>query len=300
MICQVLSNNSSLTTLKFRSIIFSPKDKEQLINSLSSNTTLRKLYFENINLNDESFTMLMKSVKHPGITSIECRQCGLTDLSIPPIKDYLNYHRMIQLKAEKDNDHYLRSVCLHSLDFRDNSFSTRLIAEISDILADIPLYLIDLRNNLEFDERFLSNMRRSAPHVEIRTGIDRSSIKSKSRKDENSKSTTITASNENDMNENDENYEIIELSPDIRIEGPRAREFVNYLEQINALGEELRRIRQEKENLENQEGPQDEIVTVQQPASNPKKKVKPLKKKRKSKLSRQKTSKHMKTYKKQM
>lgn len=252
MLTKVLSESSTLSTLKFRSVIFNQRDKEQLFQSLSGNSSLRRLYFENVNLNDEGFGMLMKCLKHPGVTTIECRQCGLSDMSALNINQFLNYHMLLQLKGEKDDDHFLKSVCLRSIDLRDNLFSTKLLLEIADILVDLPISLIDLRNNNQFDERIVSNIRRSAPHVEIRIGSDRSTFApSKKRSGKQSSSETRSNSDtdfDTTTETETENTEVIELSPDIRIKGSRAREFVNSLEEIIKLGEELARIQESQIN----------------------------------------------------
>ena len=251
MLSKVLSESSTLSSLRFRSVIFNQRDKELLFQSLSGNSSLRRLYFENVNINDEGFGLLIKCLKHPGVTTIECRQCGLTDMSSLNINQFLNYHMLLQLKGEKDDDHFLKSVCLRSIDLRDNLFSTKLLLEIADILADLPISLIDLRNNNQFDERIVSSIRRSAPHVEIRIGSDRSTFApSKRRSGKQSGSETRSNSDtEFDTTETEgENVEVIELSPDIRIKGSRAKEFVKSLEEIIKLGEELARIQESQIN----------------------------------------------------
>ncbi|OHT13254.1 hypothetical protein TRFO_16709 [Tritrichomonas foetus] len=239
MLGDLLPSTITLNTLKFRSILFNQRDKDRLFSAISGNTSIRKLCFTNCNLNDEGFSLLVKCLKHPGVTTLECRQCGLSDHSVGAVSELLTYHMLLQLKAEKDDDNYLKSVCLRALDLRDNMFSTRLLPAISDTLCDLPICLVDLRNNADFDERILSNMRRSSPHVEIRTGLDKTTFEPNAKKT-NDQSIDETKSET-------ENAVEIELSPDVRIKGSRAKEFVNYLEKIIKLSEELAIIQQLEE-----------------------------------------------------
>ena len=231
MFTRLLPITITLSTLKFRSILFSQRDKDRLFSSLNRNSSVRKLCFENVNLGDDGFANLVNSIKHPGITTLECRQCGLTDDSVSAVSEFLTYHMLLQLKAEKDDDNYLKLVCLRTLDFRDNSFTTKLLSAITDILCDLPISLIDLRNNSDFDEKLLSSMRRTSPHCEIRTGLDKNTLSKKNNDQLDDKSEM-------------ENGEEIELLPDVRIKGNRAKEFVSCLEKIITLGEELAKIQQ--------------------------------------------------------
>lgn len=282
MLGKVLSESTTLSSLKFRSVIFSQRDKELLFQSFSGSNSLRRLYFENVNINDEGFGMLVKCLKHPGVTILECRQCGLTDMSSIFINQYLNYHMLLQLKGEKDDDHFLKSVCIRSIDLRDNLFGTKVLLEIADILADLPISLIDLRNNSLFDERIVSNIRRSAPHVEIRIGSDRSNF-APSRKRSGKQSSSETRSNsetDNDTTETEvENGEEIELAPDIRIKGSRAREFVDSLEQIIKLGEELAKLQENDNFVEIDAGNYDNYRSPSKSKS-PRKEKTPIKKRR--------------------
>lgn len=201
----VLKNTSTLETLTFRSFLLTKPQIEKLSQILEQNSTIKKLRFDNVTLFDEGFSVVIRSLHHQGLKSFHCTNCGLTDNSIPDVKSFLLFHVSLQREAEwrasLELDGIVSTICLTTLDLQHNLFSVRCLMEIADVLADMPLTLLDIRYNQPMDDRIVFNIRKSIPHVAIR--INDATLKRKTQKKKRRNSHINI--NDNDYNNEDEN-----------------------------------------------------------------------------------------------
>lgn len=166
---EVLPKSATLGTLGFRALLFGPQFR-QLSRAVSLGNSLRVLSFENCDIRDNGFALLCDAMKRPGITSLTCQGCGLSDTSIVPLCDLLRFQVSLQRKSDKEKRVCAEGNCLAKLDLRDNEFTSRLLIELSDILSDLRMTDLDVRNNGEMDENVLEDLRRTVPHVKILEG----------------------------------------------------------------------------------------------------------------------------------
>jgi hypothetical protein len=168
MLCAVLPESVTLFTLNFRSILFGRTFSSFAPVFLTSHS-LRSLSFVTCDLRDEGFALLARSLHRPGLNSLCCRQCGLTDQSIFPIVGLLLFYASLHHRSVRS--HGLESPCLTSLDLQDNDFSTQLLLDIDDCLTTLPISLVDLRNNQEFDATRLREIQEAHPRTDIRANV---------------------------------------------------------------------------------------------------------------------------------
>lgn len=268
----VLKNTTSLETLTFRSFLLTKQQIEKLGEILEQNSTIKKLKFDNVTLFDEGFSIVIRSLHHQGLKSFYCTNCGLTDYSIADVKSFLLFHVSLQREAEwrasLELDGIVSTICLTTLDLQHNLFSVRFLMEIADVLADMPLTLLDIRYNQLMDDRIVFNIRKSIPHVAIRineTKLNRitkkkrrNSIHSKKVKDESDEENILESEqfvkNEDsviqmpmfnflkaasvssfDSNKSEE----IKLAKGVTVVGKRASEFSQYIQDLCNFAEQI-------------------------------------------------------------
>ena len=168
----ILSKTTSLTSIKFRAIIFSQSELETLVKYLRENITLKSIAFEAVKLYDKGFNIVVQCGKKEGIESFECSSCGLTDDSILDIKSLLNYHHFKHGEANFNSSLHggagdFSGNCIKELILRDNYLSTGALYEIGSVITDIPILFVDLSYNKEMDEQMAMNIRKNAPHCEL-------------------------------------------------------------------------------------------------------------------------------------
>lgn len=173
---QILPKSITLFTLNFSSMLFG-NAFTRLARAISQAHSLRTLTFVNCDLRDSGFAVLAEALQTPGITSLMCQRCGLTDASVAPLTDLLKFQLMSQRKAEHDMQHGADGTSLAKLDLRDNDFSSKLLASIADFLADLRINLIDIRNNQPIDPKLVVELQKSCPHTEIRVSDDKDGLR---------------------------------------------------------------------------------------------------------------------------
>ena len=173
---QILPKSITLFTLNFSSMLFG-NAFTRLARAISQAHSLRTLTFVNCDLRDSGFAVLAEALQAPGITSLMCQRCGLTDASVAPLTDLLKFQLMSQRKGEHDMQHGADGTSLAKLDLRDNDFSSKLLASISDFLADLRINLIDIRNNQPIDPKLVIELQKSCPHTEIRVSDDKDGLR---------------------------------------------------------------------------------------------------------------------------
>ena len=173
---QILPRSLTLFTLNFRSMLFG-NVFTRLSKAFAQAHSLRTLTFVNCDIRDSGFAVLAEALQSAGITSLMCQRCGLTDASVAPLTDLLKFQLMSQRKAEHDMQHGIEGASLTQLDFRDNDFSSKLLASIADFLGDLRISLIDIRNNQPIDFRLLFELQKSCPHVDIRVTDDKDALR---------------------------------------------------------------------------------------------------------------------------
>ena len=171
-VCKILKETSSLNSIEFRSFLFTNEQLERLADGLREATTLNSVKFSNVPLFDDGFGIISRSIRHPGIRQIVFSTCGLSDKSIPAVKSLLSYQVSVQKEAEwkasLELDGVVSTICLKSLDLSGNIFSFGLLSSVADIIADLPMTKLDLTDNQPMEERRVSELRKTVPHLDIR------------------------------------------------------------------------------------------------------------------------------------
>lgn len=276
----IFAKTTSLTEIIFRSIFFSSDEMQKLIELIKECPMIKRIYFENVPLYDKDFEIIATLAKKQGIESFGCSACGLTDDSIYTIISIINYHYSVQgnqnymASLRGGNDTYTKN-CISELHFPRNNFSTRALFEIGESISDIPLLLLDLSGNQEMDERMANNIRKNAPHVDLL--INNDTINSferrskESRQKQRSDSSMSLSEPKIKMSEplpqEEDELRIptfalgdfepegtdneVWISKDLKVVGPRAKEFAIYL---HALQVSLLKLQgqQEKEERDRQ------------------------------------------------
>lgn len=269
----VLKNTTSLESLTFRSFLLTKQQIEKLGEVLEHNSTVKKLKFDNVTLFDEGFSIVIRSLHHQGLKSFYCTNCGLTDNSIPDVKSFLLFHVSLQREAEwrasLELDGIVSTICLTTLDLQHNLFSVRFLMDVADVLADMPLTLLDIRYNQLMDDRIVFNIRKSIPHVAIRINEAKavSSHKKRRRSSIHSKKTHDDSDEENIpgseqyVNNNEDRViqmpmfnfskaasvssfdsnksEEIKLAKGVTVVGKRASEFSQYIQDLCDFAEQI-------------------------------------------------------------
>jgi hypothetical protein len=89
----------------------------------------------------------------------------------------LSFHSSIQRGAEWQASlavgGQVSTICLSSIDLRGNRLTGRLLTEIVDTLADLPITKLDLRENEPMSAALVRKVRLAVPHVSIKakTGV---------------------------------------------------------------------------------------------------------------------------------
>ena len=182
----ILQKTESLTSIKFRSIIFPQSDLEVLVTYLKANTKLKSISFDTVPLYDKGFHIVVQCARRertkneektedqtilPQIETFECSSCGITDDSIPDIKRLLNFHHSVigeeYFNSSLHGGGEFSNNCIKELILRGNSLSQGALFEIGFHIVDIPILFVDLSYNKEMDEKIAANLRKSAPHCEL-------------------------------------------------------------------------------------------------------------------------------------
>jgi hypothetical protein len=242
MLSKTLCYSESLSFLAFRSIDFNANDFRSLSDSISPSSSLRTLHLCNVPLGDGAFGDLCRALKKSSVFELRCRMCRLTDACAESLRSLISHHVSLQGEVHWQNS-LARSagcpiVCLQCLDLRDNFLTSKTICAIGDALLDLPLKLFDLRGNLEISASVVVNLAREMADTTIRTGpskrikqskVTRKPYKSKIGERANGAETKMAAGSEAKGNE------VIELEPGLSVVGPRARELVEYLAQLDRI-----------------------------------------------------------------
>jgi hypothetical protein len=257
----ILPKTEFLTSLNLKALLLKSEQLEELSLLLKKCTTLQVLTLESIPIYDINFPPIAAAVKKQGLVEFHCVGCGLSDKSTADIKSILNFHLSIQREADwqasLELDGFSQSICLKVLDLRRNNFTQAILSELDDILRDIPLTELDLSNNYPIDERFFMRAQKNLPHLNIKvdalipTQRPKTPARTPSITSRPPHSTpaplpegSIPQEYLNDE-EDDGKDELVTLGPGVKIIGPRAREFANY---IQTLGDLLEKIHRERKN----------------------------------------------------
>lgn len=246
---RIISESNSLLKLNLRSIPFSNHDFDIVFQSFSLAHSLRSLHFCDINIGDENFESLCRSLKCELINDLQCRKCRLTDLSAQSLRSLIAYHvslqSEIQWKESLGSKGNAPIICLTKIDLRDNEFSYNLIRIIHDDVLDLPLSVLDLRGNIGITESVVSHLQEEIPYTEIKTGVS-PPIKKKNYYKKGKKKVNKVQSKKKRLE--DENAklrglvdtikrgsEFVAIEPDLAIVGPRANELVEHIRQLDAI-----------------------------------------------------------------
>ena len=259
----VLIHTTSLKSLTFRSYQLKKPQLERLSHAIENNTTLSSLTFDNVTLFDEGFFIMSRALHRPGFVDIHFRNCGLTDMSIDPLKHILSYNVSLQReeewKASLEIGGVVDIICLKTLDIQFNLFSVRMLIEITDILADLPLTLLDIRNNQPIDDRIVMNIRKTVPHVAIK--VNSGTRKKKINKAKKPQKKVVKKEEEYSEEPRTKDYfmprfnfakspsdesissksEEIMLTKGVTVVGKRANEFSQYVQELCNFTEEILR-----------------------------------------------------------
>lgn len=151
LLSRILPRTESIFILKFRSMLFEYRDIDVLSQSIYQCETLRVLKLHNIPLHDEGFERLSQALRRKSVTTLQCRNCKLTDQIADSLISLINYQTYVQReaerKAEQMKDKNLGIVCISMYDFRDNKFSNNFVSEIENEVDNSSILRFDLRGN---------------------------------------------------------------------------------------------------------------------------------------------------------
>ena len=260
-VSSALSHSEKIQFLKFRFIPFQYNDIEMLASAIFANDYLRVLRFCDVPLGDQGFARLCRALRKRSITEVQFRKCQLTDACTDDLRALLSFHVFVQSEAQwKESAMGNRSsetVCLQSLDLRDNEFTYQFVNIIEDAILDLPLKLLDLRGNTGLTSNMLKQLQQKVPRTQIKCGlsplpkstlpqylteqqqhvpIERKTAKGPSARtkriqkleDENRRLHALIEELQMGVN-------IAELENDLLIVGPRASEFVTQVTQLDLL-----------------------------------------------------------------
>ena len=172
----ILSRAQNLEHLGFRNIPFDSRQLNLIGKSLEKCISLRSLSFDNIQLYDDGFTVIAKSIRKIKLVRLECKNCSLTDQSSASIKMLLNYYSTGTRRSRKATKvEFTDNESFQFFDLRYNSFSYRLLLEIGDVLSIVPLKVLDIRYNQLIDAKIASNMKAAIHGLDVRVNSQQNS-----------------------------------------------------------------------------------------------------------------------------
>lgn len=258
-VCAALEQSEKLRFLSFRFIQFRYQDIETLSAAIYGSNSLRVLRFCGVPLGNKGLMRLCRALRKRSIIEIQLRNCGLTDECGYDLQSLLSFHVFVQSEAAwKDSvlGEPTETVCLQSLDLRDNEFTHKFIDIIADSLLDIPLKLLDLRGNSGLTQSMVKDLQKDVPNTKILTGISplpKSKLpvfatydaSDKNRRAESRSSSSSHRRIQELENENQRLHALIDelqmgvnvcnLEPDLMIVGQRAQDFVEQISKLDEL-----------------------------------------------------------------
>jgi hypothetical protein len=204
LLSRVLPESIALFTVGFRHFLFG-ESSLQFPSVFSQWHSIRDLSFSGCDLGDLGFAALCDSLKHPGLISLTCESCGLTNASVEPLVSLLQFNSILRGGGRYG------SASLSKLNLRDNLFTSLLLMECRDHLVN--LTLLDIRNNGRMAQTVVTAARRSNPRLHIRS---------------------TTPDPKRHVNDDE-----IVLDRDVRIGGPGAQQFVDVLFRVCDAGSRL-------------------------------------------------------------
>ncbi|KAK8870390.1 hypothetical protein M9Y10_008272 [Tritrichomonas musculus] len=175
----ILSRAQCLEHLGFRNIPFDSRQLVEIGKSLEKSVSLKSLSFDNVQLYDDGFTIIAKSIRKLKMVRLECRNCNLTDSSSASIKMLLNYYSVNSVGTRRSKKtskvEFTDNMSFQVLDLRYNSFSYRLLLEIGDVLSIVPLKVLDIRYNQLIDSKIASNMKSAIHGLDVRVNSQQTS-----------------------------------------------------------------------------------------------------------------------------
>lgn len=160
----MLPRCENLLVLEFRNISLNSGYMQKLASAIEKARNLKHLLFNNVTIADDGAETLFKTVKSLNLTYLCLNSCGLTDASSSNLKAFLVATAKSYTRGSKGS----KQNSLQALEIRDNGFSYRLLLELGDALARIPLKVLDMRNNQLIDSEMAGNMKRNIKGLDVR------------------------------------------------------------------------------------------------------------------------------------
>ena len=253
-----LERTESMSFLKFRFIPLKYPEIEMLSAAIFANNTLRVLRFCEVPLGDKGLSRLCRALRKRSIQEVQFRKCNLTDACTYDLRSLLAFHVFVQ-SEEQWRDSVMgtatETVCLQSLDLRDNEFTYQFIDIIQDSILDVPLRLLDLRGNAGLTANIVKPLQEKVPRTRILTGLsplpkckqptyvmdEIPQEKKQPPKQVSARARRIQQLEEENqrlhalIEELQMGVNVAQLEPDLMIVGPRASEFVEQVSQLDLL-----------------------------------------------------------------
>lgn len=154
----------NLLSLEFRNLSFNSAYMQKFITAIEKVRGLKHLIFNNVTIGDDGAEILFKTLKTHSITYLCLNSCGLTDASSSNLKAFLTANAKSYTRGASGS----KQNTLQSLEIRDNGFSYRLLLELGDALARIPLRVLDMRHNQLIDNEMASNIKHNIKGLDVR------------------------------------------------------------------------------------------------------------------------------------
>lgn len=160
----MLPRCENLLAIEFRNISLNSAYMQKLGTALEKARQLKHLIFNNVTIGDDGAETLFRTLKSLNLTYLCMNSCGLTDASSSNLKAFL----IATARSYKRGSKGSKQNSLQALEIKDNGFSYRLLLELGDALAGIPLKVLDMRHNQLIDSEMASNMKRNIKGLDVR------------------------------------------------------------------------------------------------------------------------------------
>ena len=153
----------SLQRLELRNLTLNLSHCQSLASALVNCQCLTELSFSNMPLHDDGGASIMMNLAQVPLTKLTLASCDLTDQCGSAVKALLG-----------------RCSTLRRLDLKDNSFTSRILLDLEEVLGSSSLIVLNLRGNRMVDSQLAANIN----HVlrGLRVLVDKDRRKSDHRK----------------------------------------------------------------------------------------------------------------------
>lgn len=239
LMARLLPKTKSLRSLTLHSFQFAPTDFDILFQALSLNKSLRTFKLQGMEIKKDVFAKLTEALKHKFIINLTIKNCNLSDKIADSFLSLVNYHTLIQKKAERIAEmhrKHISLVCISNIDFRDNKFTTSFIQKVVPIIDSSPVFRLDLRDNIQIPINYNVSPKiivGNTPQYDTRSK-SKSKLSYKSRRLESERKLEIENQKLKDKLGNlDEN--VVTIAKRTYAVGDRANELVEHINELDKL-----------------------------------------------------------------